>query len=108
MFMILSKYVPCTADGHVIYPGMVVFVCSPYSTVKSHKVTIYSVGDGESSEGNNYSCVISENRYYNGEYWEEGNTESVCVMYADETECLRVANEKYAQFLKEQEYKAKK
>ncbi len=86
--------VPKTADGFPIYPGMPVFICSPYSTKKSYKATIYNVGYGEASVNNDYFCVLVENRYFDGEYWNDGNTEHVSKIFADETECLRFAHDK--------------
>jgi hypothetical protein len=105
----VSDKIPRTADGQIIYPMMPVYICQPYSTQKSCKVTVYYVFSDEAySEKRKHWCVLLEKRYYNGEYWEDGNTEHVSQLYADESECLRVAHAKYMTYLAEQEARIKK
>lgn len=92
----MNDRIPRTADGHIIYPYMPVFLCSPYSIEKSIPLTVYSVeGNDGFSEKNDYTCVICENRHYdcNRDYWATGNYEHVSQLYANEDECLRAANE---------------
>jgi hypothetical protein len=76
--------IPRTADGRIIYPGMLVFICEAYSIEKFSKATVYCVLGGD----NQYYCVLQENRYFdddgNGEYW----TEHVSRVFADCQQCL--------------------
>lgn len=94
--MISKDRLPRTADNHIIYPGMPIFICSPYSIEKAIPKTIHHVeGDnGQSSESNQYWCVFNEDRYFNYEYWEDGNMEHVSIIFADKEECLKVAYDK--------------
>lgn len=97
--------VPRTADGHIIYPGMPVFIEYAYTVEKVKPATIYCVegDDGVASEQNRYFCVLSENRWFDEsrDRWDNGNTEHVNRVYASEAECLRVAHEKHARLQEE-------
>lgn len=86
-------FIPKTADGEAIHPGMEVWLCSPYSTVKAFKVTVYSIhgDDGKPSSCNNYDCAIKENRYFDGENWQDGNFEHVSRLYHNKNKCLEAA-----------------
>jgi hypothetical protein len=77
--------IPQTADGQIIYPGMSVFICQPYSKEKFSKATVYCVIGSD----NQYYCILEENRYFDGEYWDDGNTEHTCRVFADCQECLK-------------------
>lgn len=77
---------PRTADGHPVYPGMKVYVMSPFSIEKLHEATIYCVLSGE-TKNVPYWCVLEENRYFDGEHWDDGNTESINWVFADEQAC---------------------
>ena len=82
--MIDSK-IPQTADGQIIYPGMPVFICEPYSIEQFSKATVYSViGDD-----NQYYCILEGNRFLIDGYWDDGNTEHVSRVFADCQECLK-------------------
>jgi hypothetical protein len=78
--------IPQTADGQIIYPGMPVFICEPYSIEKFSKATVYCV----IGENNQYYCILEENRYFDGEHWNDGNTEHVSRVFADCQECLKL------------------
>jgi hypothetical protein len=80
--------IPRTADGQIIYPGMSVFICKAYSIEKFSKATVYCVFGGD----NQYYCVLQENRYFDGEYWDDGNTEHVSCVFADCQQCLIAAH----------------
>jgi hypothetical protein len=77
--------IPQTADGQIIYPGMSVFICKPYSEEKFRIATVYCV----IGEDNQYYCVLKEDRYFDGEHWNDGNTEHTCRVFADCQECLK-------------------
>ena len=81
---------PLTADGNIIYPGMPVFVCSPYSIEKAISKTVHHVEseDGKYSTSNNYWCVMNEDRVYNDEYWDDGNTVHVSRVFVNKESCL--------------------
>jgi hypothetical protein len=76
--------IPQTGDGQIIYPGMPVFICEPYSIEKLSKATVYCV----IGENNQYYCILEENRCFDGEYWDDGNTEHVSRVFADCQQCL--------------------
>ena len=76
--------IPQTADGQIIYPGMPGFICEPYSIEEFRKATIYCV----LRHGNHYCCVLDEDRYFDGEYWNDGNTEALNRVFADRDQCL--------------------
>jgi hypothetical protein len=78
--------IPQTADGQIIYPGMPVFICEPYSIEKFSKATVYCVIE----ESNHYYCVLKENRFIVNEHWDDGNTEHVSRVFADCQECLKL------------------
>lgn len=82
------KRIPMTADGKIIYPGMTVYVVESFSAEKISVATIYSV------IGRNcyYSCILEENRYFDGEYWNDGNLEHTSRVYADKEKCLAAVN----------------
>lgn len=80
--------IPKTADGQIIYPGMSVYVMTPFSVEKVQKATVYCVlEDRYTRKPNGGYCVLEENREYNGEWWEDGNTEHTSRVFADENAC---------------------
>lgn len=90
----MDDKIPKTKDGHIIYPNMPVYICRPYTTVQIEKATVYCVlADDWVGSTTGYYCVLVERRYYNGEYWEDGNTESTSVLFFNEAECLKEAKE---------------
>lgn len=93
--------IPKTADGKIIFPGMKVFICSPYSNKKTYPATIHHVEIGN-------ECFLIENQYFNGEWWEDGNTENASNLYESESECLKNANEKWEEYQAQKQQKASK
>tara|TARA_R110002020_G_scaffold367414_1_gene579301 strand:- start:539 stop:922 length:384 start_codon:yes stop_codon:yes gene_type:complete len=100
---------PKTADGEYAHNGMKVWECSPYSVDKAvGPYTIHHIlgGDDESDKHNGPWFVLTENMHMCdrcGDTLENGNTEHYTKMYADPEKAMIVANEKYAEFLKDQE-----
>jgi hypothetical protein len=91
--------IPRTVDGEIIYPGMTVYICSPYAINNVDRATVYSVIADEGNKINNdyrYWCVLAENRYYNsrGGCWEDGNTEIITRLFANYDECRNAAIKK--------------
>jgi hypothetical protein len=91
--------IPRTVDGEIIYPGMTVYICSPYAINDVDRATVYSVIADEDNTKNDvyrYWCVLVENRYYNsrGECWEEGDTEIITRLFANYDECRNAAIKK--------------
>jgi len=80
--------IPMTGDGKIIYPGMSVYVVEPFSVEKFSEATIYCV----IKECDVYACVLEENRFFDGECWNDGNTECVYRVYADKEKCLAASN----------------
>lgn len=90
---------PVTVDGQGVWPGMPVYIMSPYSTKKANKATVYCVL-GENEPGGGYYVVLEENRYCDGYgMWDDGNTEHISKVYADEEKCLQAANKIYTDWL---------
>jgi hypothetical protein len=87
---VIDPKIPQTADGHIIYPGMVVFICDPYSIEKAHKDTVYCV---LAHSENNYFCVLEGERYFDGEYWNDGNLEHTSRVFSNYQRCLIAAHE---------------
>ena len=84
---------PRTVDGEIIYPGMVVYICTPYAI---DRATVYCViADEHNKKNNNYRywCVLDENRYYNArtERWEDGDTEIITRLFANYDKCRKAA-----------------
>lgn len=102
---IMNNNIPKTADGQIAYPSMKVYLCSPYSEEKAIDYTIYSI----MGEPSGYYCSLEEERCLSscGDYWDDGNTESLSCLYASKEECLKVANIRYEKFLKEEEKRQK-
>lgn len=87
--------IPRTADGHIIYPMMPVFLCSPYSVPQVIPQTVHHVLEGG-------HCVLVENMFSAGDYHEDGNTEHSSWLYASRDECRKTAEGKYAEYLAEE------
>ena len=80
----ISKKIPRTADRYIIYPGMPVFICYPYSIPKAIPKTIHHVEEG------NY-CIFNENRYLDNDHWEDGNTEHTSIIFFNKKKCIQFA-----------------
>jgi hypothetical protein len=97
--MKIHDKIPLTVDGEIIYPNMTLYFRSPYSIEKFHTGTVYSVvfekwGTSE-VQSDYYYIIINENRHYNGEWWEDGNTEHISIAYANKEICLSESNKIY-------------
>ena len=79
------RFIPTTADGRVIYPGMIVYIPEPFSVEQLTTAKVYCVL--ESVKGT-YACVLEENRYFDGENWQDGNTEYTSAIYAARENCI--------------------
>ena len=84
----MSK-LPTTADGHLLYPGMPVYICVPFSINKYYKETVHSFEIDDESGG----CFVSMKgrRWFNEDcgHWDEGNIEHVSKVFFEKEKCLQ-------------------
>lgn len=107
--MRIHNKLPLTVDGEIIYPGMMLYFREPYSIEKFYTGTVYAVLVETWAPNQNpldyYYIILNENRHYNGEWWEDGNTEHISIAYADKEICLAESNRIYDAWKQEQEKK---
>ena len=84
-----NSKIPKTGDGYIIYPGMPVYICKPFSINMYSEDTIYCVEkDVDSGE---FFVVLEGSRFFNEGcgLWDEGNTSHVSSVFFEKEKCLQ-------------------